>query len=113
MSRWIFVPVGMVIIACATPSLFTGTVSVVGSTPRNTMLVLTTEDARYQIVGELSGELWDYQGLEVSVRGLVVHEARGPGFPAQLEVEYIELPIERPLGLRPQTTPGERPPPPP
>lgn len=108
MQRWFFIPVGIVLMTCVTPSLFTGTVSVVGSAPRNLMLVLTTDVASYQIVGDLSKELWNYQGLKVSVRGIVVHEARGPGFPAQLEVEYIELPNESPAELSLKTTPGDK-----
>jgi hypothetical protein len=64
----------------------TGRVTVTGSAPL-TILVLVTETDHYEIVGDLASELRNLQQLHVTVRGRVVREAAGPGFPAQLQVD--------------------------
>ena len=64
----------------------TGRVTVTGSAPR-TILVLVTETDHYEIVGDLAAELRKLQQVHVTVRGRVVREAAGPGFPAQLQVD--------------------------
>ena len=70
----------------------TGRVTVTGSAPR-TILVLVTETDHYEIVGDLAPELRRLQQLQVTVRGRVVREAAGPGFPAQLQVDsYTRVP---------------------
>ena len=68
----------------------TGKLSVKGSAP-HTMLVLTTSGGReYQIVGDLEAELRDeYQYRTVTLKGEVVKQAVGPGFPAQFEAVKI------------------------
>ena len=77
----------LVVLGC-TSVTYTGRVVVAGSDPR-VQVVLVTTDARYEMVGELRDELRGLQGATVSVRGTLLREARGPGFPAQLEVERI------------------------
>ena len=74
--------------ACATLPTYTGTVVVTGAAP-HVQLVLVTEDDRYEIVGDLKGELWQRQQQTVSVQGAVVRQAAGLGFPAQLQVRRI------------------------
>ena len=70
----------------------TGRVTVTGSAPL-LMLVLVTETDHYEIVGDLVPELRNLQQLFVTVRGRVVREAYGPGFPAQLQVDsYTRVP---------------------
>ena len=70
----------------------TGRVTVTGSAPR-TILVLVTETDHYEIVGDLAAELRRLQQVQVTVRGHVVREAAGPGFPAQLQVDsYTRVP---------------------
>jgi len=74
---------------CATATAtYTGKIVVAGSEPR-LQVVLVTESGRFEIVGELRDELIARQGGSVSVRAIVVQPERGPGFPAQLEVERI------------------------
>ena len=72
----------------------TGRVTVTGSAPR-TILVLVTETDHYEIVGDLAPELRRLQQLQVTVRGRVVREAAGPGFPAQLQVDSYTR-VQRP-----------------
>ena len=79
---------GAAVTACATPPTYTGTVVVTGSEPR-VQLVLVTEEAHYEIVGDLKAELWQQQQRTVSVQGTVVREAAGPGVPARLDVQRI------------------------
>ena len=73
----------------------TGRVIVTGSEP-HTILVLDTEEAYYQLVGEHADALWRLQGRQVTVRGRVVGRAHGPGFPARLEVDDFQvLPVPK------------------
>lgn len=64
----------------------TGRVAVTGSAPL-TILVLVTETGHYEIVGDLAPELRKLQQLHVTVRGFIVRDAAGPGFPAQFQVD--------------------------
>ncbi len=73
----------------------TGRVTVTGSAPL-TILVLVTETDHYEIVGDLAAELRKRQQLHVTVRGRVVREAAGPGFPAQLQVDSYTLARDAP-----------------
>ena len=77
---------------------FTGRVTVTGSAPR-TILVLVTETDHYEIVGDLAPELRTLQQRHVTVRGRVVREAAGPGFPARLQVDsYTRVPRDAAIG---------------
>lgn len=64
----------------------TGRVTVTGSEP-NVQLVIVADALTYELVGAPAAELWGLQQRRVTVRGRVVREAYGPGFPAQLRVE--------------------------
>ncbi len=68
----------------------TGRVTVTGSAPL-TVLVLVTETDHYEIVGDLAPELRKLQQIHVTVRGSVVREAAGPGFPAEFQVDSYAL----------------------
>ena len=68
----------------------TGRVTVIGTEP-HLQLVVVTEDETYELVGAPAEELWDLQQRRVTVRGRVVREAYGPGFPAQLQVDSYAL----------------------
>ena len=99
-----------VLLACASPAEepaapdppqpdhvieLTGRVTVTGSAPL-TILVLVTETDHYEIVGDLAAELRRLQQLHVTVRGRVVREAYGPGFPAQFQVDsYTQVRDDR------------------
>ena len=79
---------GAAVTACTTLPTYTGTVVVTGSDP-HVHLVLVTDHASYEIVGDLKADLWQRQQQTVSVQGTVVRDAAAPGFPAQLEVRRI------------------------
>ncbi len=92
-----------VLLACASPAEepaapdqpepdrvieLTGRVTVTGSAPLVILvLVLVTDTDHYEIVGDLVPELRRLQQRHVTVRGRVLREAYGPGFPAQLQVD--------------------------
>ena len=68
-----------------------GRVVAVGSEP-NVMLVIVTDDTRYELVGEVAeDDLWKLQQRVVTVRGWIVRQASGPGFPTRLAVDEYEL----------------------
>ena len=69
----------------------TGRVVVTGSDPLVILVIVTDTNEQYELVGEQADPLWDLQQLQVTVRGRVVQEASGPGFPAQLEVYSYTL----------------------
>ena len=89
-----------VLVACASSSepsereggiVLTGRITATGSAPL-VRLVIVTADQRYELVGGNSEGLWRLQQRRVTVRGHVVRQANGLGFPAQLEVkEYTVL----------------------
>ena len=69
----------------------TGRVVVTGSDPLVILVIVTGANEQYELVGEQADPLWDLQQLQLTVRGRVVQEASGPGFPAQLEVDSYTL----------------------
>ena len=93
--------VASVLLACASSSepaepsdglVLTGKVVGNGAPPMVTLLLVSDTD-RYELVGELTEEMWRLQQRRVTVRGHVVALAEGPGLPAQLEVdEYTVVP---------------------
>ena len=74
-----------------------GRIAIKGSMP-HTMVVLTVTDGSgkktdYQIVGPLGEEIGRlHQNRLVTIRGRIVREALGPGFPAQLEADSVSVP---------------------
>ena len=67
-----------------------GRVSVRGNEPFTYLSLVTQENEEYALVGPLEEEVRrEYQGSYIKLRGQVLEEAKGPGFPAQLEVEEI------------------------
>ena len=69
----------------------TGRVVVTGSDPLVILVIVTDANEQYELVGEQADPLWDLQQLQVTVRGRVVQEASGPGFPAQLHVDSFTV----------------------
>ena len=69
----------------------TGRVVVTGSDPLVVLVIVTGANEQYELVGEQADPLWNLQQLHVTVRGRVVQQAAGPGFPAQLEVDSYTL----------------------
>ena len=66
-----------------------GKVAVKGSEP-HTYLALSAEQTEYSLVGPLAEDLSrNYQGKYLRVRGEIIKEALGPGFPAEFEVQEI------------------------
>lgn len=83
--------------ACAAPgTLIDGRIAIAGNEPFS-YLSLTSEDAvQYRLSGELAAALErDYQGQRVRLKGSLVKESVGPGYPAQFEVESIMLTVEK------------------
>ena len=80
--------------AAAAATVVTGRVTTIGSDPRIT-LVIVTETEDYELVGDRSEDLWRLQQREVTVRGRVVRQAYGPGFPARLQVDSYSLVRDR------------------
>ncbi len=72
------------------PIVVTGRVTVTGSEP-DVRLVIVTGEETYELVGDPAEELWRRQQRRVTVRGRVVREAYGPGFPAQIQVDSYAL----------------------
>lgn len=68
-----------------------GRVVTTGSDPHVTLVVITDTSEHYELVGERAEPLWDLQQRRVTVRGRVVQQALGPGFPAHLEVDSYTL----------------------
>ena len=68
-----------------------GRVVATGSDPFVILVIVTDANEQYELVGERADPLWDLQQQQVTVRGRVVREAAGPGFPAQLEVDSHTL----------------------
>ena len=68
-----------------------GRVTVTGSEPRTTLVVVTDEDVEYELAGEPAADLRAVQQRRVTVRGRVVRKAFGPGFPARLLVDSWTL----------------------
>lgn len=67
-----------------------GRVVATGSDPHVTLVVITEANEQYELVGARAEPLWHLQQRPVTVRGRIVQQALGPGFPAQLEVDsYI------------------------
>ena len=64
----------------------TGRVTVTGS-HRDYKLVIVTDTVAYELIGDRAEDIWTLQQRSVQVRGRVVSEAAGPGFPAQLNVD--------------------------
>lgn len=73
----------------------TGRVVATGSDPHVILVIVTGADEEYELVGEQADPLWNLQQRDVTVRGRVVQEAAGPGFPAQLEVASYALTRDR------------------
>jgi len=65
----------------------TGRVVATGSDPFVILVIVTGANEQYELVGEQADPLWDLQQRQVTVRGRIVQQALGPGFPAQLEVD--------------------------
>ena len=68
-----------------------GRVVVTGSDPLVILVIVTDANEQYELVGERADPLWDLQQRQVTVRGRVVRQASGPGFPAQLQVDSYTL----------------------
>ncbi len=87
--------------ACATLSTVTGRIVVKGSEP-HTYLVIETPEVEYAIVGDLADDVAEYQNHVITVQGMVVSEALGPGMSACLEVRRIQEP---PTAISPTRSP--------
>jgi len=79
----------MLVAACSTLSTVTGRIVVKGSEP-HTYLAIETSEVEYALVGDLADEVAEYQNLVITIQGMVVSEALGPGMPARLEVHRIQ-----------------------
>ena len=81
---------GMLIAACSTLSTVTGRIVVKGSEP-HTYLAIETPEGEYALVGDLVDDVAEYQNRVITIQGMVVSEALGPGMPARLEVRRIRV----------------------
>ncbi len=84
-----------------------GRVTVKGSEPATWVALVETGNGEpespvrteYALVGPLADEIRSrHQGRHLVVRGRIVSETRGPGFPAELEVIEILEVRDRPAG---------------
>ena len=67
-----------------------GRVSVRGNEPFTYLSLVTEENEEYALVGPLEERIRrDYQGSYLRVKGTILEEAKGPGFPAQLKLDEI------------------------
>jgi len=71
----------------AQPAVWVGRISLKGNEP-HTWLALSTEDGTvYELIGERAAVIRDrHQNRRLRVEGKVVSAAKGPGFPARIEV---------------------------
>lgn len=77
------------ILSCKTVTL-KGKIAVKGNEPHTYLVLILEQNLEYAIVGDLRQEIWTkYQGQVIKVRGKIVKQAVGPGFPAELEVSEI------------------------
>ena len=88
-------------VACVTLSTVTGRIVVKGSEP-HTYLAIETSDGEYALVGDLAGDVAEYQNLVITIQGIVVSDALGPGMPARLEVRRIHA---SPIAISPTRSP--------
>ena len=77
------------------PIEVSGRVTAIGSAP-HVKLVIVTDTTHYELVGDLSDDLWKLQQRIVTVHGRIVQQAAGPGFPARLAVDKFVREVCRP-----------------
>ena len=86
------------LVACATRDngahardfiMVSGVVKLTGS-EGDLMLILVTDEQRYEIVGDLENEIVKLQQRRITVRGRIVEETQAPGFPPRLLVIAID-----------------------
>ncbi len=73
-------------------TIIEGTISMKGSMPGTYLACTTSNGTEYKITGPLAEKLaLEFQNKTVSLKGTIVREAVGPGFPAEFRVETIDL----------------------
>lgn len=75
-------------ITCDTTS-WEGTLSLRGNEPHTQLMLSTAHGETYELTGPAAAELSRHQYRKVIIRGKLVSEAAGPGFPARIEVDKI------------------------
>lgn len=68
---------------------YAGTLSVRGNAPFSKLILATDEGRHFELVGDAAQKLMSHQYARVVIAGKEIHPAKGPGFPAQLEVIKI------------------------
>jgi hypothetical protein len=77
---------------CATAT-YNGKIAVIGSDPHTFVSLVDEEGRVFKITGEFEKKLRkEYQNQQVVLKGSVIAEAKGPGFPAVLKVIKIVEP---------------------
>jgi hypothetical protein len=67
-----------------------GRISIKGNAPHTYLSITTPEGKEFRIVGELEQEISKkYQGNIIKLKGKIIHEGLGPGFPPHLKVNEI------------------------
>ncbi len=68
---------------------YAGIISIRGNAPFSKLVLATDDGALYELVGERAKELMSHQYARVVIAGKEIYPAKGPGFPAKLEVINI------------------------
>lgn len=67
-----------------------GKVAVLGNEPHTYLALITDDHGDFKIVGKLEKKIWDnYQQIRIRVKGNIIKEGIGPGFPPELEVTKV------------------------
>ena len=69
-----------------------GRIAVKGSEPFTYLAITEPGGKSYKIIGALKETLYKLQGHSIHIEGTLVHKAKGPGIPAELEAAGYSLP---------------------
>ncbi len=68
---------------------YVGTLSVRGNAPFSRLILATDEGTHFELVGDTAQKLMSHQYARVVIAGKELAPAKGPRFPAQIEVIKI------------------------
>lgn len=89
---FLFILYSGIVLSCTTTT-YSGKIAVIGSEPHTFVSLINEDGEIFKITGKYEKKLWEnYQNQRVILKGTVIEEAKGPGFPAVLEVNKIVEP---------------------
>ena len=87
-SLIIIIIINLFIFSCG--DIIEGRVAMKGNDPHTYLSIVTEEGQEFKIVGKLEKEIaTKYQGNTIKVKGIIIEEGIGPGFPPHFEVLKI------------------------